>query len=157
MALEELRNRNWVASKAKLSHKPGSDKMYNSTLPLSKRFYYQYLLSLPSVFETGLASLPSDQPQGFYKFILAGKNPHAGLGANTYKQLLGGGGTSAGMQVEGEGLALQDQSSDDAIVRSRGLEGDPSRSLASCSAGWAFARSLASARGAIYTEARPAP
>jgi hypothetical protein len=126
VVLEELRSRGWAPSKSKLTHEPGSDKMYNSTLPLSKKFYYQCLLGLPGIFEKGLASLPSDQPQGFYKLILAGQAPQAGLRATAYKQLLGGGEVEFGMQDEGPALQdLQDQSSDDAIVAPRAPLRDP--------------------------------
>lgn len=106
--LYELRVRGWKPAKTPLTHRPAdADKKYSALRPMRNKPYFQCLLNWGSIWECGQLSLPSTEPQDFYRLILRGKAVDPGHSSRHYKRALNP--QAAGAEAQSDALVLAAQ------------------------------------------------
>ena len=74
-----------------LEHKPNGPDVFDRRACMSKRWYYQCLLSQTILFQRGVTSFKSNESSAFYRLLLHSRSPvPRGLSAKECKKRLGG-------------------------------------------------------------------
>jgi hypothetical protein len=109
----ELHRLGWMRVERNVEHLPDDPiKEYSVVSVSSRRLYLQCVMELPRLWGLGLTSLPSNQPQSFYRVLLKGAPVLKGLGDRHYLALL-----DEMPEVPTEGvLAVEDDAMSDGSV-----------------------------------------
>jgi hypothetical protein len=108
LLLSRLMQLGWRRSETVIKHNSGG-RTFSSINAPAKRFYFQCVLRIDAVLALGMESMPSDQPQSFYRCLLKGHLAPPRIGDKAYLQILSGAPAPA-LPPAPEGLPIDDDS-----------------------------------------------